>query len=71
MAFIAIWVLVVYAPITHWVWAADGWLFKAGALDFAGGTVVHINSGVERNIWKLNNLPPMEYCSLARAQKLL
>ncbi|HHP7095210.1 ammonium transporter [Acinetobacter baumannii] len=46
MAFIAIWVLVVYAPITHWVWAADGWLFKAGALDFAGGTVVHINSGV-------------------------
>ncbi|EXU28621.1 ammonium transporter [Acinetobacter baumannii] len=46
MAFIAILVLVVYAPITHWVWAADGWLFKAGALDFAGGTVVHINSGV-------------------------
>ncbi|HHP0322645.1 ammonium transporter [Acinetobacter baumannii] len=46
MVFIAIWVLVVYAPITHWVWAADGWLFKAGALDFAGGTVVHINSGV-------------------------
>ncbi|HAV3582025.1 TPA: ammonium transporter [Acinetobacter baumannii] len=46
MTFIAIWVLVVYAPITHWVWAADGWLFKAGALDFAGGTVVHINSGV-------------------------
>ena len=31
----------------HWVWAADGfWLFKAGALDFAGGTVVHINAGV-------------------------
>ncbi|WP_454667572.1 ammonium transporter [Acinetobacter calcoaceticus] len=46
MIFIAVWVLVVYAPITHWVWAADGWLFKAGALDFAGGTVVHINSGV-------------------------
>ena len=40
MVFIAVWVLVVYAPITHWVWAADGWLFKAGALDFAGGTVV-------------------------------
>lgn len=46
MAFIAVWVVLVYAPITHWVWAADGWLFKAGALDFAGGTVVHINSGV-------------------------
>ena len=46
MVFIAVWVILVYAPITHWVWAADGWLFKAGALDFAGGTVVHINSGV-------------------------
>ena len=46
MAFIAVWIVLVYAPITHWVWAADGWLFKAGALDFAGGTVVHINAGV-------------------------
>ncbi|OBY72466.1 ammonium transporter [Acinetobacter gyllenbergii] len=46
MAFIAVWVILVYAPITHWVWAADGWLFKKGALDFAGGTVVHINAGV-------------------------
>ncbi|ENW78929.1 hypothetical protein F909_03246 [Acinetobacter sp. ANC 3929] len=46
MAFIAVWVILVYAPITHWVWATDGWLFKAGALDFAGGTVVHINAGV-------------------------
>ncbi|ONG37906.1 ammonia channel protein [Alkanindiges hydrocarboniclasticus] len=46
MLFIALWVIAVYAPITHWVWAAGGWLFDAGALDFAGGTVVHINSGV-------------------------
>ena len=46
VAFIAVWVILVYAPITHWVWAADGWLYKAGALDFAGGTVVPINSGV-------------------------
>lgn len=46
MAFIAIWIVLVYAPITHWVWATDGWLLKAGALDFAGGTVVHINAGV-------------------------
>ncbi|WP_436899387.1 ammonium transporter [Acinetobacter gyllenbergii] len=46
MVFIAVWVILVYAPITHWVWAADGWLFKKGALDFAGGTVVHINAGV-------------------------
>lgn len=45
VAFIAIWVVVVYAPITHWVWGG-GWLGDDGALDFAGGTVVHINSGV-------------------------
>lgn len=46
LAFISVWVVVVYAPITHWVWAPNGWLFGKGALDFAGGTVVHINSGV-------------------------
>lgn len=45
VAFITIWVIVVYAPITHWVWGG-GWLGTDGALDFAGGTVVHINSGV-------------------------
>ena len=45
VAFIAIWSVVVYAPITHWVWGG-GWLGSDGALDFAGGTVVHINSGV-------------------------
>lgn len=45
IAFITIWVIVVYAPITHWVWGG-GWLGSDGALDFAGGTVVHINSGV-------------------------
>ena len=46
LVFLVIWVTVVYAPIAHWVWAGEGWLFKAGALDFAGGTVVHINAGV-------------------------
>ena len=46
MLFLVIWVTVVYAPIAHWVWAPEGWLFKEGALDFAGGTVVHINAGV-------------------------
>src|SRR3546814_14516880 len=35
-----------YLPIAHMVWAPDGWLFKQGALDFAGGTVVHINAGI-------------------------
>ena len=44
--FIGLWSLCVYAPIAHWVWGADGFLNGAGVLDFAGGTVVHINSGV-------------------------
>jgi len=44
--FIALWSLVIYAPLAHWVWSSDGWLFKLGALDFAGGTVVHISAGV-------------------------
>ncbi|MDX1486374.1 MAG: ammonium transporter, partial [Alphaproteobacteria bacterium] len=43
--FVALWSLVVYAPITHWVWGG-GFLSKDGVLDFAGGTVVHINAGV-------------------------
>ena len=46
LMFVGLWVLVVYAPICHWVWAGSGWLFGAGALDFAGGTVVHINAGI-------------------------
>jgi len=47
--FIALWSLLVYSPICHWVWASDGFLFNLGAMgaiDFAGGTVVHISSGV-------------------------
>jgi Amt family ammonium transporter len=42
----ALWSLVVYAPIAHWVWEPGGWLAKLGALDFAGGSVVHVNAGV-------------------------
>lgn len=42
--FIGIWVLVVYSPVAHWVWGG-GWIFDLGALDFAGGAVVHINAG--------------------------
>jgi Amt family ammonium transporter len=45
VAFITAWALLVYAPIAHWVWGG-GWLSKMGALDFAGGTVVHVNAGV-------------------------
>jgi Amt family ammonium transporter len=45
IAFICLWVVGVYAPIAHWVWGG-GWLAKMGALDFAGGTVVHVNAAV-------------------------
>ena len=45
VAFIAVWGLLVYAPVAHWVWGG-GWLGELGALDFAGGTVVHVNAGV-------------------------
>jgi Amt family ammonium transporter len=44
--FVALWLVLVYAPVAHWVFSPNGWLFKRGALDFAGGTVVHINAGV-------------------------
>ncbi|WP_408639542.1 ammonium transporter [Neoroseomonas rubea] len=44
--FISLWTLLVYSPVAHWVWHPSGWLFVDGALDFAGGTVVHINAGV-------------------------
>ena len=45
LAFAAIWTLVVYAPIAHWVFSPEGWLFRRGVLDFAGGNVVEIDSG--------------------------
>ncbi|HYR95692.1 MAG TPA: ammonium transporter [Candidatus Binatus sp.] len=45
VAFIAIWLLAVYCPIAHMVWSSEGWLFKLGAIDFAGGLVVHMSSG--------------------------
>ena len=46
VVFMSLWTLVVYAPIAHWVWEPSGWLAKLGVLDFAGGSVVHINAGV-------------------------
>ncbi len=45
VVFMALWSLLVYAPVAHWVWSPTGWLATMGALDFAGGTVVHINAG--------------------------
>src|SRR5680860_971509 len=68
MWFIGLWVLLVYSPIAHWVFAPAGWLFQRGALDFAGGTVVHINAGIaalavvlvlgRRRGWPDHPMPP-------------
>ncbi|MEO9224183.1 MAG: ammonium transporter [Acidimicrobiales bacterium] len=66
-AFIVLWSILVYAPVAHWVFAG-GWLAKAGALDFAGGAVVHINAGAaalavvlvlgKRKGWPEHPMPP-------------
>jgi Amt family ammonium transporter len=68
VVFLGAWLVLVYAPIAHWVFAPVGWLFKMGALDFAGGTVVHINAGVaalavvlvlgRRKGWPDETMPP-------------
>ncbi len=46
LLFISLWTVFIYAPVAHWVWEPGGWLAQMGALDFAGGSVVHINAGV-------------------------
>ena len=46
LVFNLLWSVLVYSPVCHWVWQPSGWIFALGALDFAGGTVVHINAGV-------------------------
>ena len=66
--FIGLWAVLVYAPIAHWVFSPEGWLFKRGALDFAGGTVVHVNAGIgalaavlvlgRRRGWPRHPMPP-------------
>lgn len=68
IVFIAIWGILVYNPLCHWVWASDGFLFKMGAIDFAGGTVVHISAGISgliavlymgsRRGYPKRNMPP-------------
>lgn len=45
LVFVGLWTLLVYAPVAHWVWEPGGWLARLGALDFAGGSVVHVNAG--------------------------
>jgi Amt family ammonium transporter len=66
--FIGLWAVLVYAPVAHWVFSPEGWLFKRGALDFAGGTVVHVNAGIgalaavlvlgRRRGWPRHPMPP-------------
>jgi len=46
LVFTILWATFVYDPIAHWLWCPDGWLYKLGAVDFAGGAVVHINAGI-------------------------
>lgn len=45
LIFGAVWAVLVYFPVAHWVWASGGWIFEMGVIDFAGGTAVHINAG--------------------------
>ena len=53
VVFTLLWATLVYDPIAHWVWGKDGWLHNLGALDFAGGTVVHISSGISALVFAL------------------
>ncbi len=50
---ITLWALLVYNPLCHWVWASDGYFFRMGAIDFAGGTVVHVSAGVSALVMAL------------------
>src|SRR5262245_23112296 len=59
--FIVLWCLFVYVPVAHWVWADEGWLLKLGALDFAGGTVVHLTAGVSALVCALVIGPRLKY----------
>src|SRR5512134_2235782 len=60
VAFAAAWTLLVYAPVCHWVWGG-GWLASFGALDFAGGTVVHVNAGIAALVAALVVGPRRDY----------
>jgi Amt family ammonium transporter len=61
VVFVVLWLTLVYAPVAHWVWGVGGWLRNMGALDFAGGTVVHISSGVSGLIAALMLRPRLGY----------
>jgi ammonium transporter, Amt family len=61
LLFIGLWSLGVYAPVAHWVWGPDGWLAGLGALDFAGGTVVHINAAAAALVASVVVKPRRDY----------
>jgi Amt family ammonium transporter len=61
LVFAVAWSLIVYCPMAHWVWNEGGWLFKLGALDFAGGTVIHITAGVSALVCALVIGPRLKY----------
>jgi ammonium transporter, Amt family len=64
LLFIALWMVAVYCPVAHWVWG-DGWLARLGALDFAGGTVVHLNAGMAALVAALVLGPRKDYARQA------
>jgi len=64
LAFLTLWSVVVYAPVAHWVWGG-GWLAKLGALDFAGGTVVHVNAAAAALVVALMLKPRKDYARRA------
>lgn len=53
IVFILLWTTLIYDPLAHWVWSANGWLARLGALDFAGGTVIHISAGISALVMAL------------------
>jgi ammonium transporter, Amt family len=61
LVFAGLWSLIVYCPMAHWVWAEGGWLFKLGALDFAGGTVIHITAGASALVCSFVVGPRLKY----------
>ncbi len=61
LAFICLWGVFVYAPVCHWVWQSGGWIFQMGALDFAGGAVVHVNAGAAALVAALVLGPRKDY----------
>jgi Amt family ammonium transporter len=65
VVFLVLWSLFVYSPVCHWVWAASGWLFKMGALDYAGGTVVHVNAAVSAFVAAMVLGPRKDYARQA------